>query len=170
MDKSNRKGASAELEIRDLLRPWWQQVEPEVVMVRTPASGGWHASATFRTAGDLMVTPGSKWPWSVEIKRRESWSPKGFVAGRRSPVWSWWAQATQDALKIDAQPMLWVRRSNGNWIVLVPRRQVVTIAGAPPPRFNWSDTVVVGERGATLVPVGYWGDEFLASDPHIWLP
>lgn len=162
---SNSKGRGGELEVRDLLLAWWQQVEPGVKMVRTPASGGWHAATEFAASGDLMVNPGSKFPWSVEVKRREGWSPARFVAGFKSPVWGWWLQACRDGARLGKPPMLWVRRSRAEWIVLVPLGQAVQ-AGVDP-RWVWLDPVL--QRYAVpVVPGGMLGPEFLSTHPAVW--
>lgn len=166
---SNGKGAGGENEVKALLLPWWQQVEPATTMVRTPRSGGWHAAATFRAAGDLMVTPGSRFPFSVEVKRRERWSPKRFADGYRSPVWAWWEQACRDADKIGLEPMLWARRSHGLWIVLVRQALVIGKLKAPFPTFAWG----LGfwhEHELSVPAVGYYGDQFLATPPRLWMP
>lgn len=169
MAQSHRKGAVGELEVRDLLKDWWARAEPKTQFNRAPLSGGWHAASDQQTAGDLLVTPGSKWPWSIEVKRRESWAPARFVAGFASPAWGWWEQACRDAATIGLQPMLWARRSKGNWIVVVARDLVTATAGAPAPRFHWQDRQVREQRGVEIVPVGYWAADFFSVDPRIWI-
>lgn len=165
---NRNKGANGELEVRDLITPWWQRFEPGTKFVRTPLSGGWGGAGEFRAAGDLMVPSGSRWPWAVEVKRREGWSPAALIAGHRSPVWGWWQQTIEAAEKNDQQPMLWARRSHGEWIVLVPFAQVAHIAGAPAPRYAWGD-LVARARGLAVLPVGYWGADILRTDPKIWV-
>lgn len=165
---NRNKGANGELEVRDLLAEWWQQLEPGTKFQRTPLSGGWGGAGEFRAAGDLMVPHTSSWPWAVEVKRRENWSPVTLISGQRSPVWGWWAQTIEAARKNAQQPMLWTRRSHGEWIVLLPFAQVATIAGAPAPRYTWSESAA-RRLGLVVLPVGYWGRELLRSDPRIWV-
>jgi hypothetical protein len=170
MAQSHRKGAVGELEVRDLLQGWWTAVEPATKFNRAPLSGGWHAASDQQTAGDLLVTPGSRFPWSVEVKRRESWEPSRFVRGFASPAWAWWQQAIRDAATIGLTPMLWARRSGGNWIVVVPYAQAAAIPGAPAPRFHWNARALATTRGVDVAPVGYWASDFLGSFPGIWIP
>jgi len=152
---SREKGSRGELEVRDLLRAWWAPVEPGLSIERAPSSGGWHAAAAFRAAGDLVVPRGARFPWSVEVKRREDWSMVSLLRGGQSPVWTWWAQATRDALRNDAWPMLWVRRSREPWIVLVDARQ--SSAARVTPDWNWIGDVA-----------GLSGPAFLATSPRAW--
>lgn len=73
----------------------------------------------FNVAGDL-VTNAKHFPFCVEVKRREAWSWREFMAGRRSPVWAWWQQACAAAEATGVEPMLWLRRSQQEWIVGLP--------------------------------------------------
>ena len=170
MSQSHRKGATGELEVRNYLQEWWSNAEPATKFNRAPLSGGWHAASDQQTAGDLLVTPGSKFPWSVEVKRRENWSPKHFIEGFASPVWTWWAQSIRDAATIGQHPMLWARRSMGNWFVLIPRAQVTQTAGAPAPQFRWAEHMLVVRYGIEVMPFGYFADDLLKTDPKIWIP
>lgn len=173
---SRDKGSRGEHEVAELLADWWHAAEINTRFVRTPQSGGWHASAEFDAAGDLMVTPGSRFPWSVEVKRRESWSPARFVNGHASPVWSWWLQAIRDAKKIGRQPMLWTRRSHGNWIVLIPLDQVGIVNARVAAdevhavyRYIWG-AEILRRYDVDVVPCGFWAADILKTDPRIWLP
>jgi hypothetical protein len=139
-----QKGAVAEREVAAILQEWWRKLEPGCRFVRTPSSGGWHGRegagvrGDFRASGDLMTTA-RRFPFTVEVKRREGWSDKGFLAGGRSPVWEWWTQAQAQADEhkssimaaknegmlgvipdVVVVPMLVFRRSNEHWRVLVP--------------------------------------------------
>jgi hypothetical protein len=117
-----RKGASAELEVAALLQIWWRALEPGGVFKRTPASGGWahgEARRDFKTSGDL-VTSAKRFPFVVEVKRREEWHLGNFVDGKRSPVWAWWLQAQSQAKEQGGVPMLWLRKSNMTWMVVAP--------------------------------------------------
>ncbi len=121
MTLGRRKGSAAEREVAELLRAWWDSVEPGVIFKRTPGSGGWSspdARAAFKTAGDL-VTTAARFPWCVEVKRREGWSWATLRAGRASPVWGWWAQAGRQAAECGLEPMLLFRRSREPWSAMV---------------------------------------------------
>jgi hypothetical protein len=174
MTQSHRKGAVGELEVRNLIQPWWAAVEPATRFNRAPLSGGWHAAADQQTAGDLLVTPGSKWPWSVEVKRREGWSPARALSGLASPLWTWWAQATRDAATIGLYPMLWARRSRGQWIVLVPEKQYLAQRKAPIPRYqwiSWPPKRYMGTDWRTTLPapIGYFALDLLDANPRVWI-
>jgi len=164
----NTKGSKAELEVRNLIRGWWGPYEPTTQIERTPQSGGWHASAGFRVSGDLVFSEASAFPWSVEVKRRERWSPTRFLCGHASPVWDWWVQSERDAAKVDRYPMLWARRGRSAWLVLVPLAQVRVVAGAPPPRFVIAPQFRHTARGVVALPVGYLGADILGTNPAIW--
>jgi hypothetical protein len=89
-----------------------------VVFKRTPQSGGWSHAPEFKVAGDLACND-ARFPFCVEVKRRESWSWREFMAGRRSPVWTWWRQACAAAEASGLEPMMWMRRNHGDWIVVL---------------------------------------------------
>lgn len=103
------KGAKAEREVAALLQAWWRQLEPSARFVRTPGSGGWHGKsgaevrAAFRASGDLMTTA-ERFPFAVEVKKKERWSEREFLAGRDSPVHAWFAQAVEAAAELPREP------------------------------------------------------------------
>lgn len=120
---SRTKGANAEREVCALVEAWWSELEPGCVYKRTPSSGGWAtpaARAGFKTSGDV-VTTARRWPFTVEVKRRENWAWKNVLAGKPSPVWGWWRQALAQGAECGMEPMLWLRRSNEPWSVMVRR-------------------------------------------------
>lgn len=126
MGRSSRaKGSRAELEVARLCEQWWRRLEPDCVFRRTPASGGLrgvggrHDAALFNMAGDLMTTA-KRWPWTVEVKRRERFSVPNVLLGKPSPVWRWFEQCRRDAEAEGLQPMLWFRKSGDRWRVLLP--------------------------------------------------
>ena len=175
------KGKVAEREVARLLSEWWGPLEPGAQFVRTPCSGGWSSREVrtgFRASGDIMTTA-VRFPFTVESKRREGWSPANFVKGRRSPVWAWWRQALREAVEQNLEPMLWVRRTAGRvtgagtkggtappaWLVLV-RASLVPKIGIHPD-LAWFDHTLVGggvDFGGEL-PVGYMARRLLALDP-----
>ncbi len=118
---SRAKGATAERDVAARLQGWWAQIEPGCRFAKTPLSGGWGGPglrAGFSASGDLMTTA-KRFPWTVEVKRREGWSWKTFLAGKPSPVWGWWRQAQTQADEMGIEPMLWFRKSREPWRVLV---------------------------------------------------
>ncbi len=105
-----------------MIETWWAQVEPGAQFVRTPLSGGWgnpQLRGEFKASGDLM-TKANRWPFCVEVKRREAWTWERLRAGKRSPVLKWWRQAVKQAEEMGAIPMLWFRRNREPWYVMIP--------------------------------------------------
>lgn len=122
MTNGRAKGSRAELEVVALIQPWWQRVEPGALFVRTPLSGGWgkpeHREG-FQSGGDIMTTA-KRWPWCVEVKRREGWTETTLRAGRPSPVWGWWRQAIVAANEMGKAPALFFRKSHHPWLLMLP--------------------------------------------------
>jgi hypothetical protein len=119
---SREKGARAEREVAALLATWWRQIEPGCEFVKTPLSGGWSSAKVrgdLRASGDVMTTAAS-FPFAVEVKRRESFAWSTVMRGAKSPVWSWWEQASKAAVEQRGVPMLWLRRSREPWRVMLP--------------------------------------------------
>ena len=180
MFASRGKGSVAEREVAKLLETWWKQVEPESRFVKTPLSGGWSSAEVrvgFHASGDLMTTA-ERFPFVVEVKRREGWSPVNLVTGRRCPVWEWWRQTQREAAEATAEPLLWVRRNaepaKGSktggtlppvWLVMC-RAVLVRARRLPFPDLVWSPSGFSPgvDYGAEL-PVGYMSWRFLAIDP-----
>lgn len=122
MTNGRRKGNTAELEVAKLLQVWWRQHEPTAEFVRVPLSGGWatpKVRGEFRTSGDLMTTA-STFPFTIEVKRRESFAWGNVLAGRRSPVWAWWEQAITQGVEAKLVPLLWARKKGEPWWVIAP--------------------------------------------------
>lgn len=166
MTNGRKKGSKAELVVAKLFHAWWSQLEPEVVFVRTPCSGGWgtpKVRAGFRTAGDLM-TDSKRFPFTVEVKRRE-WdltrferlSLRGVVT--KAPIWGWWAQAQRQAEEQGDTPLLVFRRSHQPWRLMLPatRRHVLRLPG------GWTATAPSGSR-VWIVEL----DQLLATSPRRW--
>lgn len=121
------KGKKAEREVAALVQEWWRRLEPECIFRTTPASGGLrgafghHDAAAFNMAGDLMTTA-ERWPFVVEVKRRERWNYDRLASGASSPVLGWWAQCVRDAVAQGGRPMMWFRRSREPWSVALDAR------------------------------------------------
>lgn len=121
MTKGRAKGVGGELEVAKLLERWWGQVEPGCRFVRVPMSGGWGTPTLrpdFKASGDI-ATNASRFPFTVEVKRREGWSWERLVACRPSPVWGWWRQAQAQAGECGLEPLLWFRRNRERARVMV---------------------------------------------------
>lgn len=119
---SRNKGAVAEREVAALLQTWWSKFEPGCQFVRTPSSGGWatpELRGEFQAAGDLMTTA-KKFPFAIEVKRREGWTLDRLVAGKSSPVWGWWKQCQKAANEMQKVPCMWFRKSKEGWFAMLP--------------------------------------------------
>lgn len=170
---SKNKGARGELLVRDLLRDWWRQYDPEARFERTPGSGGWDKDGDFGVAGDL-VTNSVSFPFSVEVKWRESVSFPVFFDSRRSPVWAWWRQCLADAASSGVrgrEPMLWARKSRMDWVVLMSHRYVQRLGLLE--RFapdHQLDEGKLTERGIEFVelPVVYYAKRVLKLSPKVF--
>lgn len=124
MTQGRPKGCKAEIEVAKTLEPWWAKLEPECKFVRTPLSGGWggkEVRAGFKASGDLMTTA-KRFPFAVEVKRREGWSWKTLLGSKKCPVWVWWHQAIGQAEEMGTEPTLWVRKNREPWFVMLPCR------------------------------------------------
>lgn len=121
----------AEREVSALLQTWWRRAEPDCLFVRSPSSGGWQtpkAREGFQAGSDIMTTA-LRFPFGVEVKRREGWCWKNVTAGMPSPVWAWWRQSQMAAAEMHKQPMLWFRKNREQWRVMVPESNVLARAG-----------------------------------------
>lgn len=160
-----KKGNTAELEVARILEPWWRQLEPEATFVRTPRSGGWtQGRDLFDARGDLMVKGAPRFPWCVEVKRRESWSLDNFEHGRACPVWGWWIRACEDAKQAGRLPMMWTRQNRRPWIVIV----AATMGRQPAADITWPNGVDALD-GKASHPIAFWFDRFLATNPRRWV-
>ncbi len=122
-----RKGKQGEREVAAMCAAWWSALEPGCEFRSTPSSGGWatpQLRGHFKVAGDLTTTA-KKWPFTVEVKRREKWDLSNLYAARPSPVWGWWAQACKAAVEEGRAPILFLRKgkpgSTPEWFVMLPQ-------------------------------------------------
>lgn len=134
MTNSRRKGKAGEREAAEILRAWWDPVEPGVKFASAPLSGGWHSAqmrGALRLCGDL-VTSSHTFPFIVEVKRREKvdvsrlYLPQDDKRRYRSPVYGWWEQACAAASEARANdatrevyPLLMFRQSRKPWYCVV---------------------------------------------------
>jgi hypothetical protein len=117
MKNGRAKGKIAEREVAKMLEAWWGQLEPGCRFKSTPLSGGWSSPdvrEAFKTSGDL-VTTATRFPFAIEVKRRENWSWETLRAGKPSPVLGWWKQAARQAEEMKSQPLLVFRHNNEPW-------------------------------------------------------
>lgn len=167
------KGARGEIQVAKLLATWWAPIEPDARFKRTPLSGGWGDADTrggFKVAGDICTTA-SRWPFTVEVKRREGWTFGTFASGKRSPVWGWWRQCIEQAGEEERIPMLWVRKNRQPWLVLLPERLLVPILvrqDVKPDLVFRCLSPFVDDGG--IRPAMVFGDKFLELPAKAWLP
>jgi len=159
-----------------VLQNWWRQIEPGVVFVSTPRSGGWKHAPRFDACGDVM-TDAASFRFVVEVKRRQAWSETRFERGASSPVWAWWGQACRDAERQGGEPMLWFRKDGRRvWRVLLRRRYVEAVGGLEPDFPIPSPTVRLSPDPArdqkagrdTWRPVGFWAETLVAFSPEMF--
>jgi len=100
------KGHAFENEIAKLLAEW-----SNIPWKRVPMSGGW--SAKNIASGDIFCTAEFDKkspkivPISIEIKKVQSWEFVHFFKDTdSSPIGSWWAQSTKDAIKAKKTPIV----------------------------------------------------------------
>lgn len=180
---SRKKGSVAEREVAALLCPWWAKAEPKdaegkpIQFVRTPLSGGWGGPAVragFGAAGDLMTTA-VRFPFCVEVKRRENWTLDTLVAGKASPVWGWWAQARRAAAEMGKEPLLIFRHNRRPWRAMIssdflPRYRLLTMPGTY--MVEWlgylpSCALILRDSDR---PVMVMLDDLLLLEPKVFLP
>jgi hypothetical protein len=146
-----QKGSKGEREVVKRCQEWWRRVH----------------SKKFRACGDLLVDPETKrWPFAVEVKRREAWNLEWLIAGRASPVWGWWLSTQEDGRKLELEPMLWFRKNRMPWLVLLRFEYISAIRGVPPPQATWSP-VDLGTKVGEL-PALYFADRLLEVDPALF--
>ena len=161
---AKRKGAKAELEAIRIIQPWWRRLEPQALFVRTPGSGGWKHSTSFKARGDLQVDPATTrlFPFSVEVKKREGWSDgllfgDAIKRGDASPIWAWWEQTRAAALADGFRPMLWFTKNNSPWYVMIEAGvyDELRLRGMTPPLVRFDDprhTVVLSHAQIIWIP------------------
>lgn len=167
-----RKGSAAEIQVAKKLATWWSSVEPETKFKRTPLSGGWGDADTrggFKVAGDICTTA-LRWPFTVEVKRREGWQFGTLAGGKRSPVWAWWRQCIDEAAEEDRIPMLWVKKNRKPWLVFLPERLLVPVLV----RYDVQVDLVFKRLGrgvddGDIRPAMVFAEKFLQTPANAWL-
>lgn len=166
-----QKGNSAERELAKKLQNWWEPFE-KAEFVRTPLSGGWGGKdlrAGFRASGDIMTTS-ERWPFSVEVKRREGWAWKPFLNGKKSPVWGYWRQAAAQAKEMGGIPLLFFRRNREPWHVLLPFVPGYTIIPTQYLDMTWLPSELLESRidYAGVLPALVTAESFFQTRPSEW--
>lgn len=174
MVNGRQKGSRGEREVARHLAEWWGRLEKGCEFMRTPLSGGWStegARTHFKAHGDIMTTA-KHFPFCVEVKYREQWSPKRFFLGHASPCWEWWLQCLDAAEPGDDVPMMWLRKSrvpgkreSFPWLVILPSDFTVEHRLGKPD-VVWSETELL-ERGVDygVHPAGFLYERFLKVPP-----
>lgn len=162
----HRKGSVAENDVAKRLAQWWRPIEPDARFKRTPKSGGWATAAIrgdFKASGDVMTTA-KRWPFTVEVKRREGWSMHTLTQGRASPVWQWWRQCCREADEESRIPMLWLRKNRQPWLIMLPNDLIRPICA---PDIDWPGGLKV--EGCPIRMTALIEQRFLMIDPRHFL-
>lgn len=116
---SRNKGATTERKACKVLKAWARKE-----FSRVPASGGlgWHNS---QSTGDIMcIKEGHYFPFSVEVKARDSINFEHLLYLKKAEILDFWAQSVKDAKRVNKCPMVMMRYNglpNGFFFVLLPR-------------------------------------------------
>lgn len=175
MVQSSAKGRRGEREVAKMCEKWWRRIDKKSEFKRTPLSGGWATESMrghFKAAGDLMTTS-DKWPFTVEVKRREDWSLNNLFNGKPTTVWDWWIQSTRQADEEKSVPMLWLKRNSFGptrplpWFILLPV-DFIDKAGLPVPDVFWTRLKLLenGVGYGRLLPALYIADHILKVAPR----
>lgn len=97
---SKAKGSEFERRVAKVLSKWWGEE-----FHRTPASGGLHWHEDNRVAGDIVTPEKSKFPFTVECKKREEWMLEQIIKGT-GEIEKWWTQALGDSERVGLKPLL----------------------------------------------------------------
>lgn len=172
----NSKGGKAERAVAKIIEPWWRTLEPTATFGKTPQSGGWgkgrrRAIAVDKEACGDLVTNSKRFPFCVEVKWREAWSPKNFFDGKPTAPWAWWRQCIDAAEEQDGVPMMWIKR---NWIQAPgPRRSFPWLVVIPhtfyieqrlsAPDIQWASSLLDGNGidYGDVHPVAYVYSRFI---------
>ncbi len=176
MTHGQRKGQRAEREVAKICECWWRRLYKTAHFTRTPISGGWSIPdirGHFRACGDIMTTS-EKWPFTVEVKRRENWSVGRLFEGRASPVWKWWIQAQRQADEEGGVPMLWFKRNPERpgkqafpWCVMLPGDYCDQMKLGLRPDVMWGESLLL-EREVDFgrrLPVLFFSDRLESISP-----
>jgi hypothetical protein len=170
------KGSRAEIEVAGLLKAWWRPVE-EAEFVRTPLSGGWGGKdlrSGFRASGDVMTTA-LRFPFVVEVKRREGWSWDPLKKGGKSPIWGYWKQAIDQAKEMGGIPLLLFRKNGEKWAAMLPMKAFCQAAVSIAPADHlceWFPSELSSREasweGEWVHPMTIAASGLLGTAPHVW--
>jgi hypothetical protein len=169
---SRAKGARGEKLVIALVVPWWKQLEPDFEAARTPCSGGWQGRSTrgqslrgeMKMSGDIMTTS-RRFPFSCEIKNRDTWTLARIASGKPSPVWGWWRQCQTAASEAGQVPMLWIRHAREPWLVMLPYGYATRVA-IRPPLLVWSPCGLLGVDVGAAHPILFDSGVVLGVHPR----
>ena len=97
---SRSKGKGYERLVAKKLGEWWG--EP---FRSTPGSGALHWEKDNRVAGDIVPPVDSKFPFTVECKKREGWYFDAII-NETGEIPEWWQQSVDDGKRVDREPIL----------------------------------------------------------------
>ena len=180
MTNGRQKGNVAEREIAKKFQNWWEQIEPGVKFCRTPGSGGFGTPVIredFSLSGDIM-TNSKKFPFSVEVKRRENWAIKSIINGGKSPVWKWWIQTIRAANEMKKDPLLIFRKNcttrkkgvgllSSEWFIMLPAdyNKIIKV-----PIRKWlPEEFKPGVDYGGVLPVLYFDYQLFTNNPSLFI-
>lgn len=102
------------------------------------------------------MTTAQLFPFTVEVKLRESWSLKNVLAGKKSPIWGWYLQAIKAAEEQKNIPLLIFRKNRYPWRIMIPEREYTRVTNAKQ-EIVWNEPI----KG---IPIDYHPVLILASD------
>lgn len=110
---SRSKGKGYERLVAKKLGEWWG--EP---FRSTPGSGALHWEKDNRVAGDIVAPVDSKFPFTVECKKREGWYFDALI-NQTGEIPSWWQQSIDDGKRVDREPILIFSKNRApNYVML----------------------------------------------------
>ena len=110
---SRSKGKNYERLVAKKLGEWWG--EP---FRSTPGSGALHWEKDNRVAGDIVPPVDSKFPFTVECKKREGWYFDAII-NETGEIPEWWQQSVDDGKRVDREPILiFSKNRSPNYVML----------------------------------------------------
>jgi len=140
---AKKKGTRGERKLAGLLEEWCG-----LKFHRSPASGGlrWRDNAA-KVRGDLICEDES-FPFSIEVKNRESWDFKTFMDGG-GKIFEWFDQAWADARATEKIPLLFITKNFSPYYAVFVRADLTQFRRGEAPK-NFMTVTDVNDSGIKL--------------------